>query len=309
MRLKEFGFLGADLGNSVPSLFRPASRWLSDILEYGLSYDAARVGDAGVPQAMVETRWPPRCSDALVEPSRVSSGALTVRGAIRPAHAGPGLIRFECSPPMSNSHSEITHVLRHVRPHGWWDSSRASTVGRWLHDPRTLPRLGILFITTQVMSKFEYNFMRPGDDMMLPEFLDRFESPMKICLCSLARLLKTWHFRGDSPWNLMGLLGVFNVGEPMRRFARRQVLLFSAGMAHHCDMKYSSLEFRLQRLTSDQWSADEKAEVRKAFCDALPCCLSLFGRGLKARFPREHQLESGVADIAIYNWVVSKGFT
>ena len=87
--------------------------------------------------------------------------------------------------------------------------SREAGVGAWLNHPTTTWTVTVTYITSGVVSEFEYNIIPDkdaGQPMRLRDFLDRFSNPIDQCLTSLVGLARAWHFRRDSGWRLMGLI-------------------------------------------------------------------------------------------------------
>lgn len=193
---------------------------------------------------------------------------------------------------------------------------RVRTVGEWLAKPSSAWEMPLTFICFVTVSKFEYWLFPDKDATKAPtvsEMLDRFGSPLAVCMTALWNLLSVWHFGPGRPWQLMGFLGFDSASshEQMRRYARREVLVLAAGMKLHFDNKYSRFPWRLNRLLSDQWSEHEKQEVRRDMCNPLvlrPCCGSSFVRHMQRLFPTPESLNSRRATCVLQAWRAGKAF-
>lgn len=213
--------------------------------------------------------------------------------------------------------SSIKDMLADVAEFGSGDSDltkqhhgRIHSVGKWLNDRRTVWELPITFITTGIVSDFEYSII-PDKDAGTPlktaDMLDRFNSPLQKCLTKLADLLQM-HFRRDGGWRLLGLLGFAKSTSDMRSLARSQILSLSAGVCYHFDDKYSELPWLFFRVVSEQWSVEEAGAVLDSVEHGGACCLPVFARHFKRLYDTRAKMESRAARGTLESWIASQAF-
>jgi len=188
--------------------------------------------------------------------------------------------------------------------------SRLGTVGRWLNDPASDWQVPICHVCCQINQDFEYEFFpKKGEgNLKLSKLLDRFASPVLVCLGKYHAALKDFHFRLDGPWKLLGVLGFVPSHPGMRSYARSQLLPLAVKVKFFFDIKYSNLPFSLFRVISTQWSAEEALSVLTELEQSKECCLPVFARHFKKQFGTTAEMQSPLGRMTLQAWADSRVF-
>jgi len=188
---------------------------------------------------------------------------------------------------------------------------RAKTVGAWLNSRSTTWEVAISFVTTSVLSELEYAIMPDKGakaPVLVSTLLDRFTSPIAVCLTAFVRLLQQWHFRRDGPWRLLGLMGFTSSSQHMRRWARSQVLSQAAGVGFHHDDKYSALPWAMHKLINTQWSREEQDNIVEQMLEASDCCLPIACRHFRKIFATKEKMLSTAGLATLKAWAAGHVF-
>jgi hypothetical protein len=181
-------------------------------------------------------------------------------------------------------------------------SSRQQRTNAFENSPEMDWKTCVTFITCNILAAFESKVMgeKGKPTMHIDELMDRWTSPIGVCLEEYWKLLQTFDVMVEK-WRLLGLLGI-RPGDQLRKFARSQILQLSAGMVMHFDNKYSSPGLSMQKLTTDQWSKGEQNEMYEAMIDKRACCKTVFTADFASYFPTAVAMQSQLGQLTLDVW-------
>lgn len=177
---------------------------------------------------------------------------------------------------------------------------RKHVIHSWALDAATKWTCGIFFVLQNPLSKMTYEIFGSSEKPLTLHDLVCDDGVVDATQKAFAKLLVTWKSENVEEWkavdNMHGVARA-DCDEEIRRFMRRNLLIFAGGVFRRFEMPLAAPPHSFHRAICDMCSptADAKEGALRLVTSKRSCCIGAFGRKFKDNFASEEAQRSRLA--------------